>query len=255
MICCIAGMHRSGTSLTAAWLQACGLVIADGPTLPPHPDNPKGYFEDDAFVQLHIRSINRRRRTAYGWKLAPPQSLTFSGVEEGIATELIAIRQAKYTDWGWKDPRSLLFLPAWKRLIPELKVLVVWRSAHEVAFSLWSRWRRRRNRRAWVDPWQAFRLWRAHNLRAYEYAAAYPQDTVVLSIKAILQNDQAVLTHLNERFHGALHPVSVQTLYDADLMHGAQTPFWMKGLSQLSGCHTIERRLQSLAGGVGQSAI
>jgi hypothetical protein len=255
MICCIAGMHRSGTSLTAAWLQACGLVIADGPTLPPHPDNPKGYFEDDAFVQLHIRSINRRRRTAYGWKLAPPQSLTFSGVEEGIATGLIAIRQAKYTDWGWKDPRSLLFLPAWKRLIPDLKVLVVWRSAHEVAFSLWSRWRRRRNRRAWVDPWQAFRLWRAHNLRAYEYAAAYPQDTVVLSIKAILQNDQAVLTHLNERFHGALHPVSVQTLYDADLMHGAQTPRWMEGVSQLSGCHTIERRLQSLAGGVGQAAI
>jgi hypothetical protein len=255
MICCIAGMHRSGTSLTAAWLQACGLVIADGPTLPPHPDNPKGYFEDDAFVQLHICSINRRRRTAYGWKLAPPQSLTFSGVEEGIATGLIAIRQAKYTDWGWKDPRSLLFLPAWKRLIPDLKVLVVWRSAHEVAFSLWSRWRRRRNRRAWVDPWQAFRLWRAHNLRAYEYAAAYPQDTVVLSIKAILQNDQAVLTHLNERFHGALHPVSVQTLYDADLMHGAQTPRWMEGVSQLSGCHTIERRLQSLAGGVGQAAI
>lgn len=255
MICCIAGMHRSGTSLTAAWLQACGLVISDGPTLPPHPDNPKGYFEDDAFVQLHIRSINRRRRSAYGWKLAPTHSLTFSGVEEGIATELIAIRQARYTDWGWKDPRSLLFLPQWKRLIPELKVLIVWRSAHEVAFSLWSRWRRRRNRRAWVDPWQALRLWRAHNLRAYEYATAYPQDTVVLSIKAILQNDQAVLTHLNERFHGALHPVSVQTLYDADLMHGAQTPLWMKGASQLSGCHTIERRLQSLAGGVGQSAI
>ena len=125
MICCIGGMHRSGTSLMAAWLQTCGLVIGDGPTMPPHPDNPKGYFEDEAFVQLHIRSINRRRRTAYGWKLAPARSLTFSTVEERIATEIITLRQAKYSDWGWKDPRSLLFLPQWKRLIPELKVLFI----------------------------------------------------------------------------------------------------------------------------------
>ena len=49
MILTIAGMHRSGTSLAASWLQGCGLVIDNGNLIPPHPDNPKGFFEDRDF--------------------------------------------------------------------------------------------------------------------------------------------------------------------------------------------------------------
>ena len=246
MICCITGMHRSGTSLTSSWLQACGLVIADGPVIPPLPDNPKGFFEDVDFVKLHAQSIRRRQRWSYGWKITPTHSLEFSPPEESVAAQLIAVRQSKYHIWGWKDPRSTLFLAYWKRLIPSLKVILVWRPAEEVAFSLLSRWRQQPSRRAWVKPWGALHMWRAYNKLACEYAEAQRQDTLVLPISYLIENDHTVLARLNEQFDAHLTYVPIRDLYDAELMHGAQTPRWLKWLSTFAGCSMIEQRLQRL---------
>ncbi|HVX29275.1 MAG TPA: hypothetical protein VHA53_02260, partial [Nitrolancea sp.] len=49
----VAGMHRSGTSLTANWLAQCGLDVGQD-LLAGLPDNPTGHFEDRSFVYLHI---------------------------------------------------------------------------------------------------------------------------------------------------------------------------------------------------------
>jgi hypothetical protein len=38
--------------------------------------------------------------------------------------------------WGWKDPRNSLTLPFWRRMIPELKLIVCLRNPLEVAHSL-----------------------------------------------------------------------------------------------------------------------
>ena len=38
--------------------------------------------------------------------------------------------------WGWKDPRASIIIPFWKRLIPNLRVIVVLRHPLEVARSL-----------------------------------------------------------------------------------------------------------------------
>jgi len=47
----ITGMHRSGTSLTAAFLQKIGLDLGDN-LLKGNYWNPKGYFEDIDFVEF-----------------------------------------------------------------------------------------------------------------------------------------------------------------------------------------------------------
>jgi hypothetical protein len=46
----VTGMHRSGTSLTAAFLQAIGVDLGDK-LLQGNYGNPKGYFEDVDFVE------------------------------------------------------------------------------------------------------------------------------------------------------------------------------------------------------------
>ncbi|QJX01931.1 hypothetical protein HML84_06000 [Alcanivorax sp. IO_7] len=48
----IAGMHRSGTSLTASLLKDAGVDIGDD-LLPPAPDNQRGFFEDRGFQEFH----------------------------------------------------------------------------------------------------------------------------------------------------------------------------------------------------------
>ena len=51
---CIAGMHRSGTSMLTRLLHLCGLDL--GPAdrlLQPAPDNPEGFWESLPFVELN----------------------------------------------------------------------------------------------------------------------------------------------------------------------------------------------------------
>ena len=61
---CIAGMHRSGTSMVARILSECGVYLGE-PTelLPPAPDNVAGPFEHKEFLQLNDEVLaNARRR-------------------------------------------------------------------------------------------------------------------------------------------------------------------------------------------------
>ena len=48
----VAGMHRSGTSVIAQWLQRCGLCLGEN-LLGPAIGNNEGHFEDTDFVFLH----------------------------------------------------------------------------------------------------------------------------------------------------------------------------------------------------------
>src|SRR5438477_7506691 len=51
---CIAGMHRSGTSMVTRMLALCGLDLGpDAELLPPAADNPDGFFENMRFAALN----------------------------------------------------------------------------------------------------------------------------------------------------------------------------------------------------------
>jgi len=137
----IAGMHRAGTSLIARMLAMCGLDL--GPAeqhLPPQADNPEGFFEHRAFVDLNERLLAKLGGI---WR-EPPQ--TSPGWENDPALdELLAEAQslpAQYglsEPWGWKDPRNSLTMPLWRRAWPDLHVVVCVRHPLETAYSLLER--------------------------------------------------------------------------------------------------------------------
>ncbi len=240
-------MHRSGTSLLASWLQACGLVLSGGEYIFPNIHNLKGYYEDADFFRLQKKSIRRLRRSSYGWKIAPSESLVFSPLEINTAQCLVAERQDRFADWGWKDPRSILFLPQWKQIIPDLKVVIIWRPAAEFAFSLLTRWKRQPCRHLWINPLYALRMWQAHNLLACSFAAEHPQDTLLVSLQDILHQDQAILERINFSFGSQLVYIPLSSVYAADGLGSAQAPQWMHALSRIAGCAAMEQPLQSLS--------
>ena len=55
----ITGMHRSGTSLITSILQQSGLPIGEQ-LLPAAEGNPRGFFEDQAFMLLHQAMLHAR---------------------------------------------------------------------------------------------------------------------------------------------------------------------------------------------------
>lgn len=135
---CIAGMHRSGTSLAARLLYSCGLYLGpESELMNPSPDNPEGYWENIVFVNLNDRILRHWNGSWHappsmpeGWEFLPPAAALLPQ-----AQELIERFDAR-APWGWKDPRNTLTVPFWRRLVPRVQVLVCLRSPLEVVASM-----------------------------------------------------------------------------------------------------------------------
>ncbi|MDP4350266.1 hypothetical protein QSG17_25820, partial [Escherichia coli] len=55
------------------------------------------------------------------------------------AAALIAVRAGRGSGWGWKDPRTTLFLDFWSEFLPDARYLLVFRRPWEVVDSLFRR--------------------------------------------------------------------------------------------------------------------
>ena len=138
---CIAGMHRSGTSMVARLLNLCGLDLGpEEDLMPPGVGNEPGHWENLSFVRLNDAILTR---SGGGWDFPPAPSIGWASspelalerAEAGALLESFRRREP----WGWKDPRNSLTLPFWRPLIPDLKVVICVRDPLEVADSLYHR--------------------------------------------------------------------------------------------------------------------
>lgn len=130
----IIGMHRSGTSLVARYLHESGLFLGDD-LMGKHWSNPAGHFEDNEFVNLHNLILKAHN---VDHTLSSPIAWNIDGIFTDRAKTLIEARNV-HTQWGWKDPRTTLFLPFWKSLLPDCHFVIVYRHYLPVIRSLISR--------------------------------------------------------------------------------------------------------------------
>lgn len=140
----VLGMHRTGTSATAGWLQTLGVNL--GPYLMAEdPTQPKGYFEHAEIVAIHDELM-----AAFGssWDdaRALPEQWHHDARVRRFRGQLMAIIDRdlmKTSLWAAKDPRLCRLLPLWLEMLAELGVsaraICVLRHPTEVAESLAAR--------------------------------------------------------------------------------------------------------------------
>jgi GT2 family glycosyltransferase len=156
---CIAGMHRSGTSMVAHLLHDCGLYLGPVSDLgKPGPDNQDGFWENAHFVKINEALLTHLES---GWDSPPAEASGWERRPEllalrGQAAQLLQAMNA-HDWWGWKDPRNSLTLPFWKNLLPDLKVVICLRHPLDVAASL--------HRRGYSSMLFGLKLWLAYNER------------------------------------------------------------------------------------------
>lgn len=123
----VIGIHRSGTSAVAGVLYHLGVFMGDD-LLPPSIHNPKGYFEDRRFVELHTKVMEG------GWKNP-------THIDWGYAAEypVLLAEFQKHGLWGIKDPRLCYLLPYLRAYVDPLKVVAVFRDPYVAANSLFKR--------------------------------------------------------------------------------------------------------------------
>jgi len=161
----VLGMHRSGTSATAAALHHLGYSLGSS-LYGPNQWNPKGYFEDQSVVRFNDELLGLMQRR---WDSAlPPLAVDFDAIRDQRprAMELLQSRFASTPLWGLKDPRMCLLEPFWSETLRAANVdtrcLITIRNPAHVARSLMQRDGIGAHRAAW--------LWLTYTVAALRYA-------------------------------------------------------------------------------------
>jgi hypothetical protein len=179
MTICIAGMHRSGTSMITRLLNLCGLYLGPEKEISVSAfDNEAGFWENSQFVKLNDQML---AQLGGGWDLPPETTQGWEFQDEMDRfhddTQALVKQFRPYTLWGWKDPRNSIMFPYWKRAIPDLQLLICLRNPLEVAQSL--------QRRSHSSLAFGLHLWLRYNQRLLNG----------------LRPDERVITHYNAYFH------------------------------------------------------
>lgn len=216
-------MHRSGTSLAASALRQAGLQL--GSRLNgPGPGNPRGHFEDLDVWRLHEEMLATAGHTAFsvGDDFEPPRD---DGFERRAAT-LVAARVGQRA-WGWKDPRTSLFLDFWEPLVPRASYLILYRHPVDVVLSLLRRGTQSELR---DEPRQAFRAWEVHNRRLLAFLDRHRERCFVAQAPAIGADLEGLVRRIAEYFGLPLDAAGVRSLFAPEELAAslppAQRPPW-----------------------------
>ncbi|TMP96143.1 MAG: glycosyltransferase [Verrucomicrobia bacterium] len=184
---CIAGAHRSGTSMLTRLLHACGLYLGpENELMPAQADNPDGFWEHLGFVALNDELLNE---LGGAWDLPPQIEEDFSDKRfEPLRTkaQLLIQQFDPSTPWGWKDPRNSLTLSFWGTIIPELRTILVVRNPLEVAHSL--------HQRNGLSLHLGLSLWGVYNQHAL--SATTPENRIVSHYDSFFYDPHAELLRI-----------------------------------------------------------
>jgi hypothetical protein len=167
---------------------------------------------------------------------------------------MIERRNSEHRLWGFKDPRACLFLPAWKYLLPDAKVLVVYRHFSASTRSLGQRhssdlfqgrgsehvhWR------FWREPDLALKMWLFHNEALLAFARAYPDDTLAVSVDMI-RYGFPLTSILNRRWRLGLADVPSAEVFDPSVTAGRSARQAVSDRRLIGRVETAWRALEAL---------
>lgn len=251
----IAGMHRSGTSLFANLIQEAGVHI--GEKLRAATEyNRKGYFEDYDFVKLHD-AILTHNQTSWCLEKYPAQwQITPSHQAQA---ESIIVSRHQLPIWGWKDPRTSLFLDFWHNQLPNALFLFIFRSAEEVVDSL-----RRRNdtelnyhfHGAWLlrqlgfstfRMRRAINMWLGYNQAVVRFMKAHPEQSYLLDLADLPRQFSVLLQHLRSRHGLDMKDIPISTVMDRDLLQSTANRRVAAACRKCTAVSNLYSQLKSLS--------
>ncbi len=125
-------MHRSGTSCLAGSLQKSGVYF--GNVSLKNKYNKKGNRENLEIMSLNEKILKHNNST---WSQPPNEvKWTKEHEQEGIKIVKQFNNECDSITWGFKDPRTLLTINFWEKILPQAIFIGSIRSPYNVALSL-----------------------------------------------------------------------------------------------------------------------
>ncbi|MDZ7832279.1 MAG: hypothetical protein U5L07_11050 [Desulfobacterales bacterium] len=205
----ITGMHRSGTSLISSYLQYCGLDIGEQ-LIGGNKGNTKGHFEDKEFVDLHNRILNRNNIN-----YLVPAAVTIQQEDIEKATQILYDRN-HIPVWGWKDPRTVLFLDFWHKLLgPNVFYIFIYRKPQLVVDSLL---RRNTDKILRRKPWLAAEAWIYYNSLILNFIKNNLKSSLLFQLEEIIFSAPDFIRKLNNKAGLSLEHKELKFIFDKNAM-------------------------------------
>jgi O-antigen biosynthesis protein len=188
----VVALSRCGTSYLAGFLRAGGVDFGDHLGHSGYV-NPRGFFEDRRLVDFHKQLLAKTEpRGAVTPILATPVVRSVTAQEEEEAVRILQ-SLAKPGLWGWKDPRTLLFIDFWLKLLPEAKLIVPIRHPIENYYSYLKRIRVL----PVLNPAWFFRAWVRQSERLLEVTRSHAPRVYVFDAQTAYRQPDLLWTELS----------------------------------------------------------
>ena len=218
----VLGMHRSGTSAVSRVLNLLGADVGPEDDLLTEYDNPAGHWESRT-----LTACNDRILAAFGRSWDFPPRLRAGWEDSARATRLIPELAEAFASvfdrdrpWVWKDPRTCLTFPLWRRVLgSEARAVLVFRRPAAVVASV--------GRRDGIPTLYATGLW--HRYVRASLGAARGMPVACLHFEQLMASPRPVIATLVDDLRDL--GVALSTDIDvaasslsAELVHDAPAP-------------------------------
>lgn len=245
----IAGFHRSGTSLTTNLFMNAGLYLGKE-LLGARVSNPNGHFEDVDIVRFHDRLL---ARSGSHWQTESDFLPVLNNDDWQWMTDY-GIGNSEFPAWGFKDPRSCLFLSQWAEVFPDLRVLYIFRPAVECIHSIKRRAARdislnivpKINGRFWQIDDLAVRMYIAYASSFLRFAKSFDGDICVAELNDIIEGRE-IVSEVRDNWGYPLADAYIDDIYDSEFMSRAGPNELIKDTRLLAQVEEIETKIRALA--------
>jgi predicted nucleic acid-binding Zn-ribbon protein len=210
----VAGMHRSGTSAVASLMQRAGVYLGSR-LVPGDAGNPRGYFEDEDFVHFHDRQLARSGLRVLAQGDAGPEPF---GDDEVLEAEDLVRRRREHSLWGWKDPRTSLFLDFWAERLPEARFVFPVRDPFEVVLSLLRRGSGH-ELEVMANPLVGVRSWRFYNRSILDFYERYADRCFLADVHQVFADAAGFVEAVAAKLDLSLRPESVAGMLHPEELH------------------------------------
>jgi len=188
MIYVVFGVGFSGTTIVSELLHHSGIRMID--------QDEDDYDGGSKYEHLGFQNINRELLGLSDDIVAHlrpgdcPASLSETQKNKMLA--IIDQQSSKHEDWGFKDPRTVVTYPLWKDLLPEHRIIVVFRDPSNT----WNRQRWKGLRKRYVNAWRAYRLlrqwWEYNNIILLNYKGNNNDNFLLLNYEKLMSTNEEV---------------------------------------------------------------
>ena len=188
----VCGMHRSGTSLTASLFHAAGVRLGDQ-LLGANHGNDRGHYEDLGIYEFHRTVLHSQGLGTEGFIAAG--TVAVSETLQPVGRRLAAERGRAGGVWGWKEPRTVLFLDYWDAILPQARYVFVFRRPWEVVDSLF----RRGDETFAANPAFAAEVWLHYNRTILDFVRRHDDRCLVVELDQVAADPEGLFAAVRAR--------------------------------------------------------